>query len=103
MRGHSEVIRSFLDQGTEDVFHGRDTKAARRTCPPELWLRAHRRLSQLDYAASLEDLRMPRSNRLHRLDRDRKGQHSVSINMEYRICFVWTPGGPEGVQIVDYH
>jgi len=97
------MIRSFLDQGTEDVFNGLDTKAARRTCPRNAWARAQRRLSQLDYASSLADLRLPRSNRLHPLDGDRKGQHSLSINMEYRICFVWTDSGPEDVEITDYH
>ena len=97
------MIQRFLNRGTEDVFNGFDTKAARRVCPRELWARAQRRLSQLDYASSLDDLRLPRSNRLHRLEGDRKNQHSVSINMEYRICFIWTDAGPEDVEIVDYH
>ena len=97
------MILSFRNRGTEDVFDGRDTKAARRTCPPELWARAQRRLSQLDYAAVLDDLRLPSSNRLHGLKGDREGQHSISINMEYRICFRWTPAGPEEVEITDYH
>jgi toxin HigB-1 len=97
------MILSFRDKGTEDVFNGRDTKAARRTCPMELWSRAQRRLSQLDYAAALEDLMLPSSNRLHALKDDRKGQHSISINMEYRICFQWTAAGPEAVEITDYH
>jgi proteic killer suppression protein len=97
------VIRSFRDQGTEDVFNGLDTKAARRTCPRDLWPRAQRRLSQLDYASSPADLRLPRSNRLHTLEGNRRGQHSISINMEYRICFVWTESGPQSVEITDYH
>lgn len=97
------MIRSFRDPGTEDVFNGRDSKVARRTCPPDLWSKARRRLSQLDYASSLSDLRIPRSNRLHALEGDRHGQHSISINMQYRICFEWTPGGPGNVEIVDYH
>lgn len=97
------MIRSFRDRGAEDVFNGRDTKLARRTCPPELWGRAQRRLSQLDYASSLDDLRLPSSNRLHVLKGNRKGQHSVSINMEYRICFRWTDAGPEDVEVTDYH
>lgn len=97
------MIRSFHDRGTEDVFNGRDTKSARRVCPAELWSRAQRRLSQLDYASSLDDLRMPASNRLHALGGDRSGQHSISINMQYRICFEWAPTGPTNVQIVDYH
>lgn len=97
------MIRSFRNRGTQDVFNGRDTKAARGTCPAELWSRAQRRLSQLDYASSLNDLRMPASNRLHALEGARSGQHSISINMQYRICFDWAPTGPENVEIVDYH
>ena len=97
------MIRSFHDEGTRDVFDGLDTKAARRICPRELWPRAQRRLSQLDYAASLGDLRLPRSNRLHELVGDRQGQYSISINMEYRVCFVWTDEGPERVEVTDYH
>jgi proteic killer suppression protein len=97
------VIHTFRNEGTEDVFNGLDTKAARRVCPRELWARAQRRLSQLDYATSLQDLRLPMSNRLHRLEGDRRGQHSISINMEYRLCFIWTRIGPEHVEIVDYH
>ena len=97
------MICSFRDEGTQDVFNGLDTKAARRVCPTRLWKGAQRRLSQLDYASTLEDLRLPSSNRLHALKGDRKGQHSISINMEYRICFRWTPAGAEGVEITDYH
>ena len=97
------MIRSFRNRGTEDVFDGVDTKAARRTCPTELWKRAQRRLSQIDYATTLEDLRLPSSNRLHELRGNRKGQHSISINMEYRICFRWTPAGAEEVEVTDYH
>jgi len=97
------MIRSFRNRGTQDVFDGLDTKVARRVCPPALWERARRRLSQLDYASGLEDLRLPSSNRLHALKSDRQGQHSISIDLEYRICFHWTPAGPEGVEITDYH
>lgn len=97
------MIRSFKDGGTEDVFNGVDTKAARKVCPRELLNRAQRRLSQLDYATVLVDLRLPSSNRLHALKGDRKGQHSISINMEYRACFRWTDAGPEDVEITDYH
>jgi proteic killer suppression protein len=97
------MIHRFRDQGTQDVFNGLDTKASRRTWPPEIWQRAQRRLSQLAYASSLADLRLPRSNRLHELVGDRQGQHSMSINMEYRICFVWTSDGPVDVEITDYH
>lgn len=97
------MIQSFNDGGIEDVFNGLDTKWARKVCPTELWSRAQRRLSQLDYAVSLADLLLPRSNRVHPLEGDRKGQHSISINMEYRICFEWTAEWPRAVEITDYH
>jgi proteic killer suppression protein len=97
------MIRSFRGRGTEDGFNGLDPKAARRVCPMELWKGAQRRLSQADYVSTLEDLRTPSSNRLNALKGDRTGQHSISINMEYRICFRWTSAGPEEVEITDYH
>lgn len=97
------MIRGFRNEGTADVFNGLDTKAARRTCPHDLWQRAQRRLSQLGYASSLADLRLPTSNRLHRLEEDRHGPHSISINMEYRMCFMWTAAEPQDVEITDYH
>ena len=97
------MIRSFKSPGTEDVFNGRDTKAARRTCPKDLWRIAARKLEQLDSAARLEDLRAPPGNRLEALVGRRLRQHSVRINDRYRVCFVWTPDGPTGVEIVDYH
>ena len=97
------MIRSFGDRGTEAVFNGLDTRAAQRACPTELWKRAQRRLSQLDYASTLEDLRLPSSNRLHALKGDRKGQHSIRINDRWRVCFVWRGGHAHEVEIVDYH
>jgi len=97
------LIRTFKNRGTEDVFNGIDTKAARKVCPTEVWRRAQRRLSQLDYATALGDLRLPSSNRLHALSGNRKRQHSISVNMEYRICFRWTEAGPKDVEITDYH
>ena len=60
-------------------------------------------LTALDAAAALEDLRFPPGNRLERLRGDRSGQHSVRINDQWRICFVWTAQGPADVEIVDYH
>lgn len=64
---------------------------------------ATRKLTQLDAAATLEFLRSPPGNRLEALDGDRKGQHSIRINDQWRICFRWTATGPENVEIVDYH
>lgn len=97
------MIRSFADQGTEDVFNGRNTKAARRSCPRQLWAVASRKLDQLDSVERLEELRIPPGNRVEALAGNRKGQYSVRINERYRICFRWTSDGPSEVEIVDYH
>lgn len=64
---------------------------------------ALRKLAILDAAASLGDLRAPPGNRLEALKGGRRGQHSIRINDQWRICFVWTEAGPEDVEIVDYH
>jgi proteic killer suppression protein len=97
------VIRTFADPGTEDVFDGQNSAAARRTCPRSLWNVAYRKLDQLDSATEILDLRIPPGNRLEALRGDRKGQYSIRINEQYRICFKWTDAGPEDVEIVDYH
>lgn len=97
------MIKSFRDQATEDIFNGRASKQARRACPPELWRVAGRKLDQLDSAERLDDLRIPAGNRLEALSGDRKGQHSIRINEQFRICFVWAADGPSDVEIVDYH
>ena len=97
------MIRSFRDQGTDDIFNGSQTKEARRSCPQQLWRVAGRKLDQLDSVIALEELRVPPGNRLESLKGDRAGQWSVRINVRYRICFEWTDNGPEQVEIVDYH
>lgn len=97
------MIRSFADAGTEDVFNGRNSKAARKSCPRDLWTVATRKLEQIDSAEMLDDLRVPPGNRLEALVDDRRGQHSVRINDRYRVCFVWGLEGPDAVEIVDYH
>ena len=97
------MIMSFKDQATEDIFNGRNPRAARRCCPEALWKVATRKLDLLDSAATLNDLRVPPGNRLEALSADRAGQHSIRINEQYRICFVWTSSGPAEVEIVDYH
>jgi proteic killer suppression protein len=97
------VIRSFRDQGTDDVFYGRNTREARRSCPQTLWAVAARKLDQLDSVSSLEDLRIPPGNRLEALSGNREGQYSIRINQQYRICFVWVGSEPADVEIVDYH
>jgi proteic killer suppression protein len=97
------VIVSFKGSGTEDIFNQKSSKAARRTCPQQLWKVARRKLEQLDSVVSLDELRVPPGNQLEALRKDRKGQHSVRINEQFRVCFVWTETGPAEVEIVDYH
>ena len=64
---------------------------------------ARRKLEQIDWAGLLEDLRVPPGNRLEALAGNRAGQHSIRVNDQFRICFVWTAGGAQNVEIVDYH
>jgi len=97
------MIRTFRNTGTEDIYNGKSTKAARKTCPQRLWRIAVRKMDQLDSVILLDELQIPPGNRLEALKGDRKGQHSIRINEQYRICFVWTDFGPEEVEIVDYH
>jgi len=97
------MIQSFKDAGTEDIFNGRRTKAARSTCPQLLWKVATRKLDQLDSATALHELQVPPGNGLEALHGDRQGQHNMRINDQYRLCFRWTDTGPTAVEIVDYH
>ncbi|QPM89000.1 type II toxin-antitoxin system RelE/ParE family toxin [Pseudooceanicola algae] len=71
--------------------------------PTDLVKRTRAMLTALDAAVVVEDLRFPPGNKLEELKGDRAGQHSVRINGQWRICFVWTPKGPAEVEIVDYH
>ncbi len=88
------MIGSFDDEGTEDIFNGKNTKSARGTCPPSLWKIASRKLDQLDSVVTLQELRLPPGNRLETLSGDRQGQHSIRINEQYRVCFVWSELAP---------
>jgi proteic killer suppression protein len=97
------VIQSFKNSGTEDIFNGENTKEARRVCPNSIWKIAARKLDQVDSVTALHELRIPPSNKLEPLSGDRKGQYSIRINDQYRICFEWTELGPDQVEIVDYH
>ena len=97
------MIVTFHNQGTEDVFNGVNSKAAKKICPEIVWRVAQRKLDQLDTVTRLDELRIPPGNRLEALGRDRKGQHSIRINDQYRLCFDWTSSGPANVEIVDYH
>jgi proteic killer suppression protein len=93
------VIRSFGDKETELVWTGQRS----RRLPSDIQKRALDKLMMIHAAESLDDLKSPPSNRLHALKGDRVGQHSVSINDQWRICFVWKDGDAEDVEIVDYH
>lgn len=97
------MILSFKDVGTQDIFNGENTKSARKNCPQTLFDVAFRKLDQIDSAVELNDLRVPPGNRLELLKGDRTGQHSIRINDQYRICFIWTNNGATEVEIVDYH
>jgi proteic killer suppression protein len=93
------MIRGFADKEAKKVWNGE----ASRKLPADIQQRGFRRLKMLNAANDLEDLRNPPSNRFHALTDDRAGQHSISINMKWRICFVWKDGDAYDVEITDYH
>ena len=97
------MIADFADQGTADIFYGVNSAAARRTCPRPLHSLAAEKLERLNEAEELEDLAAPPGNRLEALRGDRRGQHSIRINNQYRVCFVWQRGQAGNVEIADYH
>lgn len=92
------MIRSFACSDTEALFR---RQGSRRFATIER--QARRKLLMLDAALVVDDLRSPPGNRLEMLHGDRRGQHSIRINDQWRLCFVWTAAGPEDVEIVDYH
>jgi proteic killer suppression protein len=93
------MIQSWKSPEAREVFEGR----APRGFPADLVRATRRRLGYLHAALRLEDLKAPPGNRLHHLTGDRLGQHSISVNDKFRICFIWTPEGPSEVEFVDYH
>jgi toxin HigB-1 len=93
------MIKGFKDRATEAVFKGESPKGF----PSDLAKVARRKLGYLDAAVDLRDLRLPPGNRLESLSGDRRGQYSIRINDQFRICFTWTPEGPTGVEVTDYH
>jgi toxin HigB-1 len=93
------MIGSFADARTEAIFRRQPV----RHLPPDIQRTALRKLAYLNQARSLEDLRVPPGNRLEALKGDRRGQHSIRINDQWRICFRWSDGDAHDVEIVDYH
>jgi proteic killer suppression protein len=93
------MIRSFKDVVAQAVFNGENPKGF----PSDLLKVARRKLRYLSAAPELSDLRAPPGNHLEALKADRVGQHSIRINDQFRVCFVWTPEGPTEVEITDYH
>ena len=93
------MIKTFADRRSYDLYI---TGRAKRF-PPDVAGRAARKLEYVDLATRLEDLKVPRGNRLHALKDDRKGQHSISINDQWRICFRFEDGDAYDVEICDYH
>ena len=99
---HDRMIGSFKAQGSEDIFNGVNSKAARKVCPQTLCRVATRKLDQLDSVDSLDELRVPPGNRLESLSGDRSGEFSIRINEQYRICFEWGESGSFNVEVTDY-
>ena len=93
------MIQSFACTETECIWSGRRS----RKLPAEVQQRALTKLNLIDAAETLDDLRFPPANRLHALSGDRDGQHSVSINMKWRICFVWKDGNAYDVEITNHY
>jgi len=93
------MIKTFADRRSHDLYI---TGRAKRF-PPDVAGRAARKLEYVDLATRLEDLKVPRGNRLHTLKDDRKGQHSISINDQWRICFRFEDGDAYDVEVCDYH
>jgi toxin HigB-1 len=95
------MIRSFANTKipTERIWNGNRA----RSVPDDIQDRARRKLGLINRSKTLDDLRNPPGNRLHALKDDRLGQHSISINKQWRICFVWKDGDAYDVEITDYH
>lgn len=93
------MIRSFANPETEKIWNGERS----RKLPSDMQDRALSKLKLLNRARTLDDLRNPPSNRLHALSEDRAGQHSIFINMQWRICFVWKDGHAHNVEITNHY
>lgn len=93
------MIKSFADRATERLW----LRERVPSIDPRVQQVAIRKLAQIHAARVLDSLRVPPGNRLEALKKDRVGQHSIRVNDQWRICFTWTEGGAEDVELVDYH
>ena len=96
------MIQSFSDETSADLFRERNTRAARRI-PRQLWRNVQRKLKLIDTAGRLDDLAVPAGNRLERLKGDQAGRHSIRVNEQYRVTFLWENGHAYQVRVEDYH
>jgi proteic killer suppression protein len=97
------AIQNFKNKGTQDINYGKSSKESLRLLPKELHKRAQIKLARLGAAASMKDLQEIRGNRFEMLKGERKGQCSIRINDQYRICFKWINDNATDVEIIDYH
>lgn len=97
------MIQSFKTTGTEDIFDGLASQAARKCCPQSIWPVVRRKLDQINRIQELSELKMPPGNHLERLKGDRENQYSIRVNQQYRICFTWEEGHACEIEITDYH
>lgn len=93
------MIKTFADRHTQALYATGESKRL----PRNIIRRALRRLEYLDLATCLDDLKVPPGNRLHALGRDRKGQHSIAVNDQWRVCFRFSDGDAYDVEVTDYH
>ena len=93
------MIVSFRDEESHRIFN----RESSRRLPTDIQTTALRKLVMLDAAVSLEDLRIPPGNRLEALSGNRRGQHSIRVNRQWRVCFIWEDSGAHQVEITDYH
>ncbi len=96
---HSCMIASFADRRSAELFRTGHTKRF----PPDVAARAARKLEYVHLAATLDDLKVPPGNRLHALKGNRRGQHAIAVNDQWRICFRWSDGDAHDVEVCDYH
>ncbi len=97
------MIQSFKTTGTEDIFDGSVSRAARKCYPQSIWPVARRKLDQVNRVREVSELSVPPGNRLERLKGGRKNQYSIRINQQYRICFTWEESDAYEIEITDYH